>query len=53
MKQLIIGLSIAIVVLGLVAACDTNSEGHRGEDGTGDTKTPGRWKLDNLRLGPG
>ena len=39
MNQPIVGLFIAIVVLGLVA-CGTNSEGRIGEDGTGH-KDPG------------
>ena len=50
MKQLIIGLSIAIVVFGLVAACDTNSEGHRGEDGTGH-EDPGEMEAAAKQLG--
>ena len=50
MKQLIICLSIAIVVLGLVAACDTNSEGRRGEDGTGN-EDPGEMEAAAKQLG--
>ena len=49
MKQLIVGLFIAIVVLGLVA-CDTNSEGRIGEDGIGH-KDPGVMKAAAKQLG--
>ena len=49
MKQPIVGLFIAIVVLGLVA-CDTNSEGRIGEDGIGH-KDPGVMKAAAKQLG--
>jgi len=49
MKQPIVGLFIAIVVLGLVA-CDTNSEGRIGEDGIGH-KDPGGMKAAAKQLG--
>ena len=49
MKQPIVGLFIAIVVLGLVA-CDTNSEGRIGEDGIGH-KDPGMMKAAAKQLG--
>ena len=49
MKQPIVGLFIAIVVLGLVA-CDTNSEGRIGEDGIGH-KEPGMMKAAAKQLG--
>ena len=49
MKQPIVGLFIAIVVLGLVA-CDTNSEGLIGEDGIGH-KDPGVMKAAAKQLG--
>ena len=51
MKQLIVGLFIAIVVLGLVAACDTNSEGRRSEDGTARHKDPGGMEVAAKQLG--
>ena len=49
MNQPIVGLFIAIVVLGLVA-CDTNSEGRIGEDGIGH-KDPGVMKAAAKQLG--
>ena len=49
MNQPIVGLFIAIVVLGLVA-CDTNSEGRIGEDGIGH-KDPGGMKAAAKQLG--
>ena len=49
MKQLIVGLFIAIVVLGLVA-CDTDSEDRIGEDGIGH-KDPGVMKAAAKQLG--
>ena len=49
MKQPIVGLFIAIVVLGLVA-CDTNSEGRIGEGGIGH-KDPGVMKAAAKQLG--
>ena len=49
MKQLIVGLFIAIVVLGLVA-CGTNSEGRISEDGIGH-KDPGGMKAAAKQLG--
>ena len=49
MKQPIVGLFIAIVVLGLVA-CDTNSKGRIGEDGIGH-KDPGVMKAAAKQLG--
>ena len=49
MKQPIVGLFIAIVVLGLVA-CGTNSEGRIGEDGIGH-KDPGVMKAAAKQLG--
>jgi len=49
MKQPILGLFIAIVVLGLVA-CGTNSEGRIGEDGIGH-KDPGMMKAAAKQLG--
>ena len=49
MKQPIVSLFIAIVVLGLVA-CDTNSEGRIGEDGTGH-KDPGVMEASAKQLG--
>jgi len=49
MKQPIVGLFIAIVVLGLVA-CDTNSEGRIGKDGIGH-KDPGVMKAAAKQLG--
>ena len=49
MKQPIVGLFIAIVVLGLVA-CDTNSEGRIGEDGIGH-QDPGVMKAAAKQLG--
>ncbi|MCS5666714.1 MAG: hypothetical protein NZ876_04915 [Dehalococcoidia bacterium] len=49
MKQPIVGLFIAIAVLGLVA-CDTNSEGRIGEDGIGH-KDPGMMKAAAKQLG--
>ena len=49
MKQPIVGLFIAIVVLGLVA-CDTNSEGRIGEDGIGHND-PGVMKAAAKQLG--
>ena len=50
MKQPIIGLFIAIVVLGLVVACDTNSESRIGEDGAGH-KDPGVMEAAAKQLG--
>ena len=49
MKQLIVGLFIAIVVLGLVA-CGTDSKGRIGEDGIGH-KDPGVMKAAAKQLG--
>ena len=49
MKQLIVNLFIAIVVLGLVA-CGTNSEGRISEDGIGH-KDPGGMKAAAKQLG--
>ena len=49
MKQLIVGLLIAIVVLGLVA-CGTDSKGRIGEDGIGH-KDPGVMKAAAKQLG--
>ena len=49
MKQPIVGLFIAVVVLGLMA-CDTNSEGRLGEDGNGQ-KDPGAMKAAAKQLG--
>ena len=49
MKQPIVGLFLAIVVLGLVA-CGTNSEGRIGEDGIGH-KDPGVMKAAAKQLG--
>jgi len=48
-KQLIVGLFIAIVVLGLVA-CNTNSEGRIGKDGIGQ-KDPGLMEAAAKQLG--
>jgi len=49
MKQLIVVLFIAIVVLGLVA-CNTNSEGRIGKDGVGQ-KDPGLMEAAAKQLG--
>ena len=49
MKQLIVVLFIAIVVLGLVA-CNTNSEGRIGKDGIGQ-KDPGLMEAAAKQLG--